>query len=362
MSNQRPMIRGRARRSILNAGAHRGAQENISAFREHNQRSTGAVVVPHYVDFVPGRAEETAERARNLGVEAEAIEAHVEEEIDAKRYEGVIFNVDNPGTLARGLSLVEEQQLPSLGYLLLVLPSERMLGLRFVLQAHERERREEVRAFFAALATMTARSGAKAVLGEDARTPHTLMEPLMRSFFALHTAGELSRMVVGAEPEHSPVDVSSDGERALPLLIAQRTTLGEPDAVVEEAARRPHVLLPRGKPFMVAEVTEDRIRLHEAWRQRADGQLAVRKSMTLDERLLTTFEERPPIAEVVAEQSKSQEEALRSFALLFGTLVANGLRGSGSRRAGAPQSAAPARFETVRTDVMGVTAPVLTTD
>lgn len=284
MATTRVAVRSRSRVRILNAGAHRGARENVAAYREHNARSAAATIVPVYVDPVPGRAEEMAERAEALGVHAEAIEGRAEDVIDAEPFGAVVCNLDNPMALSKVLAIASERRIAALAYMIVVAPGGRMFGPRLVLPAGEAARFDETRALFEALGRVTERSGARAIFGERARGDHSLLEPLVRTAFAEHCRDELSRLVAGVLPEHPPVDVTFDGEATMPLLVHRRGEFGHPVAVVVEAARTSAVPLRRGRPFLVAEVAGDAgIRLHEARRRQADGRLDVRESTTIDE-------------------------------------------------------------------------------
>ncbi len=344
----KPPIRPRKRRTLLNPGANRGARENIKALKDFNRTSTAATIETLYVDPVPGRAEETAELARREGVPAEAIEATGEEVLDDARGALQLANVDAPATLAELVDRSGARGIPTLGYLMLTAGNGRLAGLRLALPAGEHGRREEAVAFLRALAAVTARSGSRALFGDEARNAHHLSEPLIRAAFAEHTETELARLSAGVLPEHAPIDITFDGRASLPVLVVRRTTYGEAGDVLEEVARAPAVPLRRGTTFIVAEVTDgDGIRLHEARRRIVDGRLAVRPSTTIDEAMMrAAIVERPAILAVREEDGRPGYEAL---AVLFGWAAE---RGSGTSGA----------VERVRTDTLTATSPILTSD
>ncbi|MBI5515262.1 MAG: hypothetical protein HY909_15905 [Deltaproteobacteria bacterium] len=351
-------VRSRSRKRLLHSGAHRGARENLAALTNFNQTSVAAVIDAVYVDPAPGRAEETAELARRDGLIADAIEARAEDVLAAEEVDANVFHVDNAVALANGLAVLGERRLPSLGYLILVPPVGRMMGLRLVLPPGENERRDEARAFFRALAKVTARSGSREVFGESARGSHQLMEPFLRRSFARHTQDELARLTSGVVPEHAPIDVTYDGETSLPMLIDVRDTFGEPGAVIEAVVRRPAVPLRRGTRFLVSEVTSGGVRLHEVKRREVDGQIESRALATIDEAsVLARLREPPAVALMLAERPELARE--NALDLLFGPL----LRGLARRAAdGSGGSGAALALETLRSDTFTATSPVLTSD
>lgn len=358
MATTKIPVRSRSRKRLLNSGANRGARENLSALSEFNRTSAAAVIEAVYVDPAPGRAEETVELALRRGVAAEAIEARAEVVLSAEEVDANIFHVDNAGSLATGLTVVGNRRLPTLGYLIMVPPTGRMLGLRFVLPAREGERREEVRAFFQALAKVTARSGSREVFGEGARGPHQLMEPLLRESFARHTRDELARLTAGVLPEHAPIDATFDGETSVPLLIDVRDSFGEAAEVIEAVARKPAVPLRRGMNFMVAEVTDSGVRLHEARRRQVDGQLSHRATTTIDEAsMLARLQEPPAITRMLAERPELARD--NSLDLLFGSVV-TGLATRATE--GLARSSRTFTIEALRSDTFTSTSPVLTSD
>lgn len=353
MASTKIPVRSRSRKRLLNSGANRGARENLTALQTFNGTSVAAEIEVLYADPAPGRAEETAELARRGGIEAEAIEARAEDVLSGEVVDANVFHVDNAATLASGLVVLGQRRLPSLGYLIMVPSTGRMLGLRFVLPAGEDERRAEARAFFESLARVTARSGSREVFGENARASHQLMEPRLRAAFARHTGEELARLTAGVLPEHAPIDVTFDGETSMPLLIDVRASFGEPGAVIEAVAKKPAVPLRRGMNFLVAEVTDGGLRIHEARRRQVDGRLSWRATTTIDDRrTLRSLREPPAIVRMLAERPElARGNALE---LLFGTL----LRGSGSSNG----RDATLAIDTLRSDTLTPTSPVLTSD
>lgn len=341
-------IRPRTRRTLLNPGANRGARENIKALRVFNRTSTAALLETTYVDPIPGRAEETAELARREGVPAVAIEATGAEVLDDTPGALQLANVDTPPALSELLDLAGARGIASLAYLMMTAGNGRLAGLRLALPAGATAQREDAVTLLRALGAVTARSGSRALFGEEARNTHHLSEPLIRDAFARHTETELARLSAGVTPEHAPIDLTFDGRASLPVLVVRRPTFGEPGDVIEAAAANPSVPLRRGTNFLVAEVTDgEGIRLHEARRRLVDGRLAVRAATTIDERgIRASLPERPAILDLVEHQNRPELQAL---SLLFDWAKE---RTDRETRA----------IERVRTDTLTVTAPILTSD
>ncbi len=351
-------VRSRSRKRLLNSGANRGARENLAALRDFNNTSSAAVIEAVYVDPAPGRAEETAELAMREGILAEAIEARAEDVLSAEEVDANIFHVDNASTLAAGLAVLAGRRLPTLGYMIMVPATWRMLGLALVLPGDAREHSNGAQVFLGGVGKVTARSGSREVFGENARGSHQLMEPLMRRGFARHSQAELARLTAGVRPEHPPIAATFDGETWMPVLVDVRDTFGEPGEVIETVAREPAVPLRRGTNFLVAEVTEGGVRLHEARRRQVDGQFSWRSTTTIDERsVLSRLREPPALSRVLAERPELVRD--NSLDLLFGAFLGGLARSANGGPSGRERTLT---IEALRSDTFSSTSPVLTSD
>lgn len=349
MTTNRIPIRGRARRSILNAGANRAARENIRAYRAHNEVSVAAQVVPTYVDPVPGRAVAMATHATEHGLDADAVEARAEEVIDAADADAIVVNVDNPGAVAAVVAGATRRALPVVGQLVVELPTTRVVGIRFALAPNELAVRDDAVDFFRALQEVTARSGADGIFGAEARGRGSLVEPALRREFATHTTNELARLTAGVLPEHAPLDIT-DGSRSMPLLVARRDRFGEPIEVVLEAAQTPPVPLRPSTVFFVAELGPDGIRLHEA-RRRRDGEVTVTGTSTIDAQALQQVHARSALADTLAVRRAVDGHGL---GLLLGAAagIVSAIAGAASTRDDL----------VVRSSAITASTPVITTD
>lgn len=367
-------------RRIWNAGANRGALRNIPALASLQRLSERHAIEIAPVDPVPGRAASHAAEARALGLSVAPVEGRIEEIVnDPDRYKGepVIFNLDRAAAIASALAAVERHAAPVLFYQILVLPSGRMLGLRGVLRPEETELRAKARAFFSALGKVSERAGSRAVFGEGTDPAHAALEPALRArFFGEHCKDNLGKLLVGLEPESPPFEVSWDGIEAVPLHIVTGDRFGDPYAIVEAVAEHPESTIARGRDFVVAEVTSDAVRLHEARRRSTDARVVVRGTSTIDERsTVESAQATPRVAEtlramptttgpftstteavpnsrpvdVLSGTERRNSELAREAALVFATALVGALQ-------------SPAATASVRTNELTRTNPIRTTD
>lgn len=278
---------------LVVAGAHRGArlmQPTISAF---NRTSDRFVLVPTYVDPLPDRAAALARSAGEQGVEARAIEAHIEEVLGrAEARAPIVLSVDTARTIANVLRDVELDAHPVLIYFLVRMPNLQLLGLRATLQADDEPLRDLACEFFDRLSFVTTRSGASAILGGQGRAEHIAVEPLYRRWFADHMVQNLPRVVVGVQPENDPFEITLDGHTTMSLMLRRSAeTWADPLEIATEMVREPQNPIHRGRDFGVAETGPDGIRLHTVRIRATDGRVAVRAAAVIDEREYVTAEQ-----------------------------------------------------------------------
>lgn len=267
----------------INGGANRGARENRSAFADFNRDSTQAVIEPTYVDTVPGRATAFAEESAGLGLFARALEGRVEDIVLAEKgaaKDPIVLNLDRASAIAHVLRTTAEAGRPTLGYLLLKLPSGRLWAIRFVLEARDDDARAAAITFFERLAAVSERNTSSSVLGDEAEPEHRLLEPRIREWFAEHTKANLAKLVAGVEPATNTFEVTN-GHDTLPLIISVRAEWSEPVALAEEIMANPSMPIRRGMQFVLAEVTSEGIRFHEV-RRRTDDRVTVHGAEVID--------------------------------------------------------------------------------
>jgi hypothetical protein len=266
---------------FLNGGAHRGALQNLPAIAEFNRSSVAVALVPTYADPAPGRSAAIVEEAARQGVIAKAFEGRVQDALATHPGEPLVLNLDRASEMARALSAPDADGRPVLGYIVVELPNWGLRGFRFVLDFADTKVRPIMVAFLAGLGNLTERAGHDAVLGAGAKPAHSLLEPLIRKWFAEHTKANLGKIVSGVEPVTNTFEITTNGSDTVPLFIVSRPEWSDPLALASDVIRSPLNPIRRGTPFAVAEVASQGIRLH-ADRFRLDGGLTVQGVATID--------------------------------------------------------------------------------
>lgn len=267
----------------INGGANRGALQNRTAFLEFNRDSTQAMIEPKYVDVAPGRAFDFIRDSLEAGLIARALEGRVEDIVLAERgmsTDPIILNLDRASALANVLRTTADAGRPTLGYLLLKLPSGRLWAVRFVLEPGNDGARVAAIAFFERLAEVSERNTSNAVVGDDAEPEHRLLEPRIREWFAEHTKTNLAKIVAGVEPASNTFEVTN-GHDTSPLIISLQQSWTDPLVLAETILENPPVPIRRGMQFVLAEVTPEGIRFHEV-RRRTDDRVTVGGAEVID--------------------------------------------------------------------------------
>jgi hypothetical protein len=295
---------------VYNGGAHRGAEQNLPAFIDYNAGSTAAAIVPVYVDPSPGRAAAMKETAERRGLVAEAIEAKIEDVVAANDVDDgapIVLNLDRASAVASVLKSTDRKGRPTLGYILLKLPSGRLWGLRFALEAGDAVARKEAIAFFERLATVSERAGSRWVVGVEASPAHVLAEPAIRQWFADHCAANLAKVAAGVEPVSNAFEVTTNGRETFTLHIMVRDTWSDPEVLAREVLENPSSPIRRGIEFVVCEITPAGLRFHEV-RRRTDDRITMRGAQTMDREAV----EARARAEAQAAADHAKQEAERS--------------------------------------------------
>jgi hypothetical protein len=303
-------------------GAHRGAERGLAAIQDHNSKST-ITVVPVGIDPMPGRALALQQIAARRGIVAEAIEGRVEDALATKEFEPhapVVLHLDRASSIAKTLASKAAESRTVLGYLLIVLPSNRMWALRFALEANDLLARKAAVTFFQTLGEMTERGSSNSVLGDGADPSHILAEDSIRDWFAAHGSANLSKAIAGVEPVSSTFEVTSDGKATRPLFIAITDAWSDARTLAKQAMTSPSSSpLKRGTEFAVAEVVPGRdggIRFHSV-RRRRDGRISVQGAADILDRATVEEQERARAAADAAEakaRSEAEDAARRAAA------------------------------------------------
>lgn len=296
---------------VLNGGSNRGARENMRAFSDFNARSTRLAIVPVYTDPLPGRAQAMKEEAERQGIAARAIEGRIEDLAiaDTGSTSPVILNLDRASAIAGVLKKTGATRRAMLGYLLVKLPTGRLLGVRFVLEPGDQARREQAIGFFDRLAEVSERNGSGAILGVGADAAHVLAEPKIREWFAEHCERNLAKIAAGVEPSTDPFEVTVTGQETIALHIALRQTWADPAALADDILADPSSPIRRGSQFMIAEVTPAGLRFH-AIRRRTDDRMTVSGAETIDRATVDAEQHRAMAAAEAARLARLVRETI----------------------------------------------------
>lgn len=263
---------------VLHGGANRGAQQNASVFADFNRRSAAVEIVPMYVDPVLGRAEAQRDAVKDLGIRAGAIEGRIEDivvAIGAASCDPVILHIDRATDIAEVYRKLVDIARPLFGYLLVRLPTNRLLGVAYLSRAEDRAARVEDAIIFGTLGDISERNTSDMVVGGRADPAHVLIEPAIRRWFRRHTLENLNKVVAGTEPTANPYEVTTDGVTTRPLFMVVRQEWAEPQRLALEVAENPPMPMRRGVSFVVAEAVPGAgVRFHDA-RVTRDGRVFV---------------------------------------------------------------------------------------
>lgn len=269
---------------VLNAGAHRGARENLDAFARWNRESTSVTLVPRYIDPVLGRAELMKAEAIRHGVPAEAEEGTIEATILEEDAKGkpIVLNLDRPEAIAKTILAAEHTNAPILGYLLLKLPSGQLWGIRFYLRPGDNAGRLVAVKFFHRLGELTARRGSAAVLGAEGDVAHRAAEARYRHWFADHLRDNIGKLLAGIAPTGHTFEITDDGATTYALIVRDSETWSEPRTLAESVAADPPVPIVRGESWVIGEVTPEGVRFHKVRRRQADDKVALQGLGVID--------------------------------------------------------------------------------
>ena len=169
-----------------------------------------------------------------------------------------------------------------LGYIILRLPRDELLGLAYALGPDDIVGRDAGAVLLHELAAVSERNGSASIFGEGANPAHRLIEPLVRRWFKDHTKENLGKLAAGLEPVATTFQVTTDGRDVLHLLISIQDDWSDPAELAERVVLAPDSPLRRGIRFVVAEVVPgEGVRLHRV-RRRTDDKTSVDGMLTYD--------------------------------------------------------------------------------
>lgn len=283
LSTPKPSKAEREMLKILQGGAGRGAEKNLSAIERFNKRSTRYRICPTYADPSPGRTEDLLAKAEELGVEAFGLESKVEEaakELNPGDKAPIVLQIDRAGDIARTLAATMDVPRVVFVYLLMKLSSGEFAGLRLYLRPDRREARLLAEHFFARLGAITLPGGSSELLGEGAEVQDLAREPLYRAWFADHLMKNLPKAVAGLEPECAPFEITTDGRTTSTLHLVEHDAFRDPIELATEISRASGTPLRKGRDFVLGEITPEGLRLSTARIRKSDGRLSLRGTVT----------------------------------------------------------------------------------
>ncbi len=313
-----PSFETRSHIEVLAGGAGRGAGLMQPAIADFNRASARFALAPVYVDPVPERALALVREGTRRGVPARAVEARIEEVLSSEDHarSPLIVSVDNPHAVASALESAEGR--PILVYLLVRMPNRELMGIRVVIRSDDDQERALAARFFRALGSVTARSGASAVLGVDGRPEHIALEPAYRAWFAEHMQSNMTKLVANTAPENDPLEVTFDGRKTMSLMVKESgATWSDPSELARAIVEHPLMPIMRGRDFAIGELGPDGVRVHVLRVRATDGKPAIRARavVTPDAYRAAEAEEREAIQRELAAAMDRAAEATLGLAL-----------------------------------------------
>jgi hypothetical protein len=267
-------------------GQNVGGRHVINTIADLNAVSPSVEIAVRGIDVNPNNLMRTAVEAAHRGLSYEPFNLRGEDLIQreaASPDQPIILATDDPRANARICAAAAAAGCAVLCYLMIRLPSKRLVGLTAVLPRDAAEEKLALALFLAGLADVTARRGSRAVLGEMGLPEHAFLEPHFRLLFKEHLATNLSKVLFNLDPEAAPIEVSFDGEARMPLIVTDsRRGWRTPDVLARDIVERPSVALEPGKDLSIGEVGPEGIRLHVARLRTLDGAISVNETTVVD--------------------------------------------------------------------------------
>lgn len=279
LSTPKPAKAERVTLKILQGGAGRGAEKNLTAIERFNQRSNRYRICPTYADPSPGRTDDLLAKAEALGVEAFGLESKVEEVVktlDPGDTSPIVLQIDRAADIARTLAATKDVPRIVFVYLLMKQSTGEFAGLRLYLRPDRIDERALAERFLARLGEITLPGGSSALLGAGAEAEDLAREPLYRAWFAEHLTKNLPKAVAGLEPECAPFEITTDGRTTATLHLVEHETFRDPIEVATEITRTAATPFQKGRDFVVGEFTPEGVRLSTVRIRKTDGKLSLR--------------------------------------------------------------------------------------
>jgi hypothetical protein len=267
--------------TVIFAGANAGGTDMASVIADANSRAHDVEFAVHLVDPNGENLSRLAAFAAGRGLrtttQQQPIEAALASRTDAAPL-GIF--IDAPRSIATAIEAAAATGRPTLLYVVILLATGDLLGVRAVLTGAERAVALQLASFFNAIGGATARSGASAVFGPSAPARNADLQPLIRRWFADHMVANVYKLLFDLPPVNAPVELTRDGQTTMPLFIHDSgATWIDPQELVQTTMARPPMAIEPGSDFVIAEIGPlGDVRLHEARLRRRDRQAALRNA------------------------------------------------------------------------------------
>lgn len=267
-------------------GRNVGGRHVNNTIADLNAVSPSVEIAVRGIDVNPNNLMRTAVDVAHRGLTYEPHHGRGEDLVEreaASAEQPIILATDDPRANARICAAAADAGCAVLCYLLIRLPSKKLVGLTAVLPRDAADDKLDLALFLGGLALVTVRRGSRAVIGDMGLPEHAFLEPHFRLLFKEHLAANLTKVLFDLDPEAAPIEVSFDGEARMPLVVANsRTGWRPPDVLARDIVERPSVPLEPGKDLCIGEVGPDGIRLHVARLRAVDGAISVNETAVVD--------------------------------------------------------------------------------
>lgn len=302
-------------------GAGHGAEAILPALAQLNQHLVNAEIFLAAVDPVRGLAERFATLAQELGVKAIGGEEHIENLVfEGRTLPPIILAVDRAAVVAQVIINTNTTGQMVAGLLLVKTHQGNLFGVRFLLRASDTTAREQAITLFQHLSAMSLRQGSETVWGKDGQNTHRVLEPVFRNNYGTNLARDLQKALFRLEPECYPLEISTNGRDAHPLIVRTATKFCEPEHLLEELPLLLYLPLGRGQSVVVAEIVEQEMRLQRIRRRLSDDRFALSeifdaKAVTLEDDVRQLMN--PDLNDVAVRELERLRDRLKSAALSF---------------------------------------------
>ena len=258
-------------------GAGRGAAQGLPRWKEFVDASPYSNLTLDLIDPAPGKALMRVTEAMGLGITARPRETTVQRamEEDGESDVPILISIDDPEAICEACLLAAQNKRAIVINVFIQLPSGKLMAMRCVFAANDRDGKVAAAAFFATLGRITLHAGSVAIWGAEAPPANILLQPAMRDWFVV-SVDRAYRLAAGLRCTGASVEVTFDGVTTIPMAIRDsRGGWADAATLANEFLERPPFTISRGTDFLVAEVANDAMNLVTCRLRRVDGEVRV---------------------------------------------------------------------------------------